>query len=57
MTEWTASQGDTLMTSSQGEACLMGARRAEQQGGNPLFGVDVEMVGGGCGWRLRIDRS
>lgn len=42
MTEWSASQGDELMTSSQEEACLTGARRAEQQGGNPLFGVDVE---------------
>lgn len=45
MTEWSASQGDELMTSSQEEAHLIGVRRSEQQGGNPLFGVDVERVG------------
>ena len=45
MTEWSASQGDELMTSSQEEARLIGVRRSEQQGGNPLFGVDVERVG------------
>lgn len=45
MTEWSASQGDELMTSSQEEACLIGACRSEQQGGNLLFGVDVERVG------------
>ena len=33
------------MTSIQEEACLIGARRSEQQGGNLLFGVDVERVG------------
>lgn len=51
MTEWSASQGDELMTSSQEEACLIGARRVEQQGGNPLFGVDVERVGAPRSWR------
>ena len=52
MTEWSASQGDEFMTSSQEEACLIGARRAEQQGGNPLFGVDVERVGPPRSWPL-----
>ena len=51
MTEWSASQGDELMTSSQEEACLIAARRVEQQGGNPLFGVDVERVGAPRSWR------
>ena len=45
MTEWSASQGNELMTSSQEEACLIGACRSEQQRGNLLFGVDVERVG------------
>ena len=45
MTEWSACQGDELMTSSQEEACLIAVRRSEQQGGNPLFGVDIERVG------------
>ena len=45
MTEWSASQGNELMTSSQEEVCLIGACRSEQQGGNLLFDVDVERVG------------
>ena len=50
MTEWSTSQGDELMTSSQEEACLIAARRSEQQGENPLFGVDVERVGAPRRW-------
>ena len=45
MTEWSASQGNELMTSSQEEVCLIEACRSEQQGGNLLFDVDVERVG------------
>ena len=48
------------MTSSHEEACLMGARRTEQQGGNPLFGVNVERVGPPLSWRegtAIVDRS
>lgn len=51
MTEWSVSQGDELMTSSQEEACLIGARSVGQQGGHPLFGVDVERVGARRSWR------
>ena len=50
MTDWSACQGDVLMTSSQEEACLIAVRRSEQQGGNPLFGVDIERVGAPRRW-------
>ena len=36
---WSASQGDALMDSDDDEALLAVARRADQQGGNPLFSV------------------
>jgi len=42
--EWTASQGELLMSDSQNEDLLSAARRAEQQGGNPLFQVSPERI-------------
>ena len=41
---WSASQGDTLMESDEDEALLAVARRADQQGGNPLFSVRREGI-------------
>ena len=35
--EWTASQGEELMNSQDNAELLSAARRAEQQGGNPLL--------------------
>ena len=41
---WSASQGDVLMDSDDDEALLAVARRADQQGRNPLFSVRREGV-------------
>ena len=42
--DWTASQGEELMDSEDESDLLIAARRADQQGGNPLFAVNVEQV-------------
>jgi len=42
--EWTASQGDRLMTDSQNDDLLSAARRADQQGGNQLFEINPERL-------------
>ena len=42
--EWTSSQGDELMPSDDEADLLIAARRAEQQGGNPLFAVNMQRV-------------
>ena len=40
--EWTASQEEELMDSDDDAALLSAARRSDQQGGNPLFGTNME---------------
>ena len=42
--DWTSSQGDELMASDDENDLLIAARRAEQQGGNPLFAVNMQRV-------------
>ena len=42
--DWSASQGDELMESEDESDLLIAARRADQQGGNPLFAVNVQRV-------------
>ena len=42
--DWTASQGEELMDSEDESDLLIMARRADQQGGNPLFAVNMERV-------------
>ena len=42
--DWTASQGEELMDSEDESNLLIAARRADQQGGNPLFAVNMERV-------------
>ena len=41
---WSASQGVVLMDNDDNEALLAVARRADQQGGNPLFSLRREGV-------------
>ena len=42
--DWTSSQGDELMESDDENDLLIAARRADQQGGNPLFAVNMQRV-------------
>ena len=42
--DWTSSQGDELMSPEDESDLLIAARRAEQQGGNPLFAVNMQRV-------------
>ena len=42
--DWTASQGEELIDSEDESDLLIVARRADQQGGNPLFAVNMERV-------------
>ena len=42
--DWTTSQGEELMDSEDESDLLIAARRADQQGGNPLFSVNMERV-------------
>ena len=42
--DWMASQGEELMDSEDESDLLIAACRAEQQGGNPLFAVNMERV-------------
>ena len=42
--DWSASQGDELMESEDESDLLIAARRADQQGGNPLFAVNMQRV-------------
>ena len=51
MTNWSASQGDQLMSASQDDACLAASRRAHQQGSNPLFRSNFQMIGGARSWQ------
>ena len=37
MTEWSASQGNRLMSDGQEDVCLAAIRRADQQGNNRCF--------------------
>ena len=43
--EWTASQGEELMDSDDEADLLAASRRADQQGGNPLFRTNMERLG------------
>ena len=42
--DWTESQGNELMDSDEEEELLIASRRAEQQGGNPLFAVNMQRI-------------
>ena len=42
--DWTESQGNELMESDEEEDLLIASRRAEQQGGNPLFAVTMQRI-------------
>ena len=42
--DWTASQGEELMDSEDESDLLIAVRRADQQGGNPLFAVNMAQV-------------
>ena len=46
MTEWSASQGDRLMSDGEEDVCLAASRRADQQRSDPLFRVNFLMIGG-----------
>ena len=43
--EWTASQGEELTDSDDEAELLSAARRSDQQGGNPLFDINMERIG------------
>ena len=43
-TEWTPSQGEELMDSDDETDLLIASRQSDQQGGNPLFSVNMERV-------------
>ena len=43
-TEWTPSQGKELMASDDETDLLIASRQSDQQGGNPLFSVNMERV-------------
>jgi len=49
--DWTASQGERLMSDSQNEDLLSAARRADQQGANLLFRVVTERLFAPRPWR------
>ena len=42
--EWTASQGERLMDLEAEPELLSAARRADQQGGNPLFRINPQRI-------------
>ena len=42
--EWMASQEEELMDSDDDADLLSAARRSDQQGGNPLFGMNMERL-------------
>lgn len=44
MEEWTEMDGNELMDSDSEEDLLKASRRAEQQGGNPLFAVNMQRI-------------
>ena len=46
--DWTASQREELMDSEDESELLIAARRADQQGGNRLFAVNMERVRAPC---------
>lgn len=51
MTPWSASQEEALMPSDDDSDFESAGRRAEQQGGNPLFNVQRERVGQSRSWQ------
>ena len=60
MTEWSASQGDRLMSDGEEDVCLAASRRADQQGNNPLFRANFQMIGGARSWQQQtavLDRA
>lgn len=60
MTEWSASQGDRLMSDGEEDVCLAASRRADQQGNNPLFRANFQMIGGARSWHQQtavLDRA
>ena len=44
LADWSETDGNELMDSEDEEELLMASRRAEQQGGNPLFTVNMERI-------------
>ena len=60
MTEWSACQGDRLMSDGEEDVCLAASRRADQQGNNPLFRANFQMTGGARSWQQQtagLDRA
>ena len=60
MTEWLASHGDQLMSDGKENVCLAASRRADQQGINPLFRANFQMIGGARSWQQQtavLDRA
>ena len=44
LADWTENDGNELMDSDEEEVLLIASRRADQQGGNPLFSVNMERI-------------
>ena len=48
------------MSGGEEDACLAASRRADQQGNNPLFGANFQMIGGARSWKQQtavLDRA
>ena len=43
--EWTARQGESLMDPEDEPELLSAARRGDQQGGNPFFRINPQIIG------------
>ena len=44
LADWTENDGNELMDSDEEEELLIASRRSDQQGGNPMFSVQMERV-------------
>ena len=44
LADWSENDGNDLMDSDEEEELLIASRRADQQGGNPLFSVNMERI-------------
>ena len=44
LADWTENDGNELMDSDEEEDLLIASRRADQQGGNPLFSIQMERI-------------
>lgn len=48
LADWSEHDGNELMDSEDEEDLLIASRRADQQGGNPLFSVSMERIQSPC---------